>query len=62
MPYQQPRSLTPEETYALVAFFLAENGVVPRDAVMDARSLAAVRMPMRDRFVRDDRTGGSTFR
>ena len=62
MPYPQPRSLTPDETYALVAFLLAENGVVPRDAVMDARALTAVRMPMRGRFVRDDREGGRTFR
>jgi hypothetical protein len=29
---------------------------------MDARALAAVQMPARDRFVPDDRTGGPVVR
>lgn len=62
MPYPQPRTLTADETYALVAFLLAENGVVPRTAVMDAKTLPAVRMPARGRFILDDRKGGATFR
>lgn len=62
MPYNAPGSLRPGETYALVAYLLAENKVIPRTAVMDARTLPAVRMPARDRFVRDDRTGGKEFR
>lgn len=62
MPYNQPGSLRPGEVYALVAYLLAENQVIPRTAVMDARSLPAVRMPARERFVRDDRTGGREFR
>jgi cytochrome c len=61
MPYDAPGSLTPNETYAVVAWILAENRVVPRTAVMDARTLPRVRMPARDRFVRDDR-GGRTVR
>jgi mono/diheme cytochrome c family protein len=62
MPYDAPGSLQPDEVYALVAYLLAENGVIDRGAVMDARTLPAVRMPAHDRFVRDDRTGGATFR
>lgn len=62
MPHNAPGSLRPDEVYALVAFILAENQVIPREAVMDARTLPAVRMPARDRFVPDDRTGGRTFR
>lgn len=62
MPLTAPGSLQPNELYALVAFLLAENQVIPRDAVMDAASLPAVRMPSRDRFVPDTRTGGSSFR
>ena len=62
MPYPQPRSLGANETYALVAYLLAENGVVPGNATMDAAALRAVHLPMRGRFVRDDRTGGATFR
>ena len=62
MPLTAPGSLRPDEVYAVVEFILAENEVVPRTAVMDARTLPAVRMPARDRFVRDDRTGGRGFR
>jgi mono/diheme cytochrome c family protein len=58
MPPEHPRSLSDADVYALVAYLLAENGIVPMDAVVDATSLPRVRMPARDRFVRDDRTGG----
>ena len=57
MPYDAPGSLTPDETYAVVAWILAENGVVPRTAVIDARTLLLVRMPARRHFVPDDRSG-----
>ena len=62
MPLTAPGSLTPNEVYALTAFLLAENEIIPRDAVMDATSLPKVRMPARDRFVPDDRRGGTGFR
>lgn len=62
MPYNAPGSLRPNEVYAVVAFLLAENQVIPRTAVMNAQTLPAVQMPARDRFVPDDRTGGRTFR
>lgn len=62
MPLTAPGSLTDAETYALVAFLLAENEIVGRDVVMDAQALRQVKMPARDRFVRDDRRGGTEFR
>jgi cytochrome c len=62
MPLTQPGSLTPDEVYSLVAYLLAENGVIGRDVVMDATSLPAVKMPGRDHFVADDRTGGPGFK
>lgn len=62
MPPTAPGSLTASETYALVAYLLAENGVVGRSAVMDATTLPAVRMPARGRFVLDDRRGGPEVR
>ena len=34
---------------------LERNGLIPADAVMNAETLPAVRMPARDRFVPDDR-------
>ena len=58
MPFMQPGSLTANETYALVAYILALNKIVPEDAVMDQASLPKVVMPARDRFVIDNRKGG----
>jgi cytochrome c len=62
MPYASAGSLTPHQTYALTAFILFQNRIVPRDAVLSARTLADVRMPARNRFVPDDRTGGPVVR
>ena len=58
MPFMQPGTLTPNETYSLVAYLLALNKIVPEDAVMDQASLPKVVMPARDRFVMDNRKGG----
>jgi cytochrome c len=57
MPITAPGTLTPDETYAVVAWLLAENEIIPRDAVMDAKTLPAVKMPAAGRFVVDDRAG-----
>jgi len=62
MPLTAPGSLTPEEIYSVTAYLLAANGVIAEDAIMDATTLPKVKMPARDRFVVDDRTGGGTFR
>ena len=62
MPQLTPGILTADETYAVVAYLLHLNGVVPDDAVMDAEALPAVIMPARDRFVADDRRGGAEVR
>jgi cytochrome c len=59
MPQLTPGVLTANETYAVIAYILHLNGIVPEDAVMDAQALPAVRMPARDRFVVDDRSGGA---
>jgi len=62
MPLSSPNSLTPDETYGLVAFLLTENGVIPPSTTIDAKSLPAVKMPAQKQFVRDNRTGGATFK
>ena len=62
MPFTAPGSLAPDDVYSLVAFLLAENEIINRGAVMDARTLRSVRMPAHDRFVADNRTGGAAFR
>ncbi len=62
MPPTGPGSLEAGEIYGVVAWLLAENRIIPADAVIDRRTVPEVRMPARDRFVDDDRTGGSEFR
>ena len=51
MPRTAPKSLTNDEAYALAAFILSVDNVVPKDATLDAKSLAAVKMPNQNGFV-----------
>jgi cytochrome c len=51
MPITAPQSLTNDEVYAVTAYLLSVDGIVPKDARLDARSLPKVRMPNRDGFV-----------
>jgi S-disulfanyl-L-cysteine oxidoreductase SoxD len=55
MPYTAPQSLSPDEVYAVTAWLLNRNGIVPDDAVLDARSVPRVRMPNQSGFVQDTR-------
>lgn len=55
MPMTAPQTLSNNEVYALSAYILNLNGLVKDDAVMDAKSLAAVQMPNKDGFMPDDR-------
>jgi cytochrome c len=52
MPLTAPGSLTSNEVYALVAFILSRNGVIPASAVMNEKTLPAVVMPNRNGFIR----------
>ena len=62
MPQAVPGSLPPDDVYSLVAYILYLNEIVSEDAVMDPQTLPAVEMPARDRFVYDDRAGGTELR
>ena len=53
MPMTTPQSLSNDQVYALAAYVLNLNGLVPDDAVMDAESLSKVTMPNRSGFVQD---------
>jgi S-disulfanyl-L-cysteine oxidoreductase SoxD len=55
MPMDRPQTLTADEVYAVSAYLLHLNGLVPADAMMDERSLPKVQMPNRDGFILDDR-------
>jgi cytochrome c len=57
MPFTAPESLSADDVYAVCAFLLNQNDIVPPDTRLDARSLPAVKMPNRDGFVADPRPG-----
>ena len=62
MPPQTAGSLSDDEVYALTAYLLHRNDIIDAGMVMNATSLATVRMPARDRYVPDDRSGGPEVR
>ncbi|MFI5311129.1 MAG: c-type cytochrome [Gemmatimonadales bacterium] len=62
MPHPAPGSLTNDEVYALTAWLLAANEVIPANSTLDAASLKAVKMPYVSRFVPDNRRGGREVR
>lgn len=50
MPFRQEGSLKPDEVYAITAFILYKNGVIPEDQVVDAQSLPQIKMPNHDGY------------
>ncbi|OYY51176.1 MAG: cytochrome C, partial [Polynucleobacter sp. 24-46-87] len=48
MPWNAPRSLTPDDTYALVAFILSLGEIVPDDYVLSDKNIAEIKMPNRN--------------
>jgi S-disulfanyl-L-cysteine oxidoreductase SoxD len=51
MPLNAPQSLKPDEVYAVSAYVLFLNGIVPQDTTLDADNLAKINMPNRNGFV-----------
>jgi mono/diheme cytochrome c family protein len=51
MPFPAPQSLSPDQVYAVTAYVLRLNDIVPDGTVLDANSLPKIRMPNRDGFV-----------
>jgi mono/diheme cytochrome c family protein len=51
MPFQESKSLTSDELYAVSAYILHLNGIIGSEDVIDAESLPKVRMPNRDGFI-----------
>ena len=50
MPLNREGTLTADEVYALTAFLLYINDVIPEDQILDAQSLPKVKMPIGDGF------------
>jgi len=52
MPLGREGTLTPDEVYALTAYLLYVNKVIPEDTVLDEKSLPKVKMPIGDGYAR----------
>lgn len=50
MPLNREGTLTPDEVYALTAYLLFINGVIPEDQVLDQQNLAQVKMPLGNNY------------
>ena len=55
MPLNAPQSLDNDDVYAVSAYILNLNGLLPADVTLDARTLGAIKMPNRNMFVGDPR-------
>ena len=55
MPTEAAGTLAPGEVYGLVAWMVAENGIIVRDALMNGETLPAVEMPARDVVIPQER-------
>jgi hypothetical protein len=53
MPYQAPGSLSVDDTYAVTAYILSFNEILPADGKLDKDSLPKIKMPNRDGFIPD---------
>jgi cytochrome c len=62
MPLDNPQSMTANEVYAVSAYLYHLNGLIDKDFVMDAKSMASLKMPNRDAFSPDTRPDTSAER
>ena len=51
MPWPTPHTLSDDEVYALCAYLLAGNKIIPEDEPMNAQTLPKVKMPNRANFI-----------
>jgi len=54
MPFTAPQSLTADQVYAVCAYILYLNRIIPAGAVLDAQTLPAIEMPNRHGFTSPD--------
>jgi cytochrome c len=55
MPQNAPQSLSNDDVYAVSAYILNLNGLLPADATLNAKTLGAIKMPNRSMFTGDPR-------
>jgi mono/diheme cytochrome c family protein len=54
MPFNAPQSLSPDQVYAVSAYILYLNHIIPQNEVLDKTTLPAVKMPNRNGFITKD--------
>lgn len=59
MPLNAPQSLTADQVYAVTAYVLNMDKIVPDDAVLDKHSLPKIKMPNRNGFEHTKAPGGA---
>ncbi|MBS1825247.1 MAG: cytochrome c [Acidobacteria bacterium] len=55
MPFKDPGMLTANQTYAVSAYILQQNGLIGANEAMNAKTLPQVKMPNKDGFIADPR-------
>ena len=60
MPFAAPGSMSDDDVYAVTAYLLSANAIIPDTTTLNAATLRAVRMPARDHFVPDNRKPTAT--
>ena len=51
LQYEAPGSLSVDDTYAVAAYILNLNGILPADGKLDKEILPKIKMPNRDGFI-----------
>ena len=59
MPFANPKTLSPDEVYALTAYVLHLNDIVPASTSLDRESIVTLRMPNREGFTVDHGLGSA---
>ncbi|SEA36334.1 c-type cytochrome [Pedobacter hartonius] len=62
MPYNAPGSLTDQEVYHLTAYLLYRNRIISAQTVINEKSLPKIVMPAKEKYVEDDREGGTELK
>ena len=62
MPFGNPKTLSPDAVYAVTAYVLHLNDILPAEAALDRRTILDVRMPNRDGFTTDHGLASTTGR
>lgn len=54
MPFSAPQSLSNDEVYAVSAYILYLNNIIPENAVLDEKTFRKIEMPNRNGFTTED--------